>query len=546
LEDIEKDIVKLEEEGKTAMILSDGKRVAGILAVADTLKDEAVSTVRALKKEGLEVWLITGDNERVARAIANQVGIENIMAQVLPQDKAEKVKELQNKGQPVLVGTISIEKSELIAAMLRKRGTECQVLNAKYHEREAHIIAQAGRHKAVTIATNMAGRGTDIMLGGNAEHLAKSLAEGKLEDKNDHAQRDELTRKFIEQFRQQVKEEHEKVVALGGLHVLGTERHESRRIDNQLRGRQGRQGDPGSSRFYVSLEDDLMRLFASDRIMGIMDKLGMEEGQVLEHPLLTMAIENAQKRVEAHNFEIRKHLLEYDDVMNRQREAIYSIRRYVLESNDVKHLMLESIEQMAAGVVATYVLARDQETGFDVEGLDLYLKTKFHYDLGERKNVLAGMPQEQLQGSITEGLLALYETKEKDIGAGQLRQMERMLLLQTIDAKWKDHLYAMDQLKEGIGLRSFAQRDPVIEYKREGFAMFQTMYDSIHQEVAEMIFRIQKVDPSVRMRSVFGSVPQKLVHDEVSSLSGQRPPIPSAMSGVQNIRQIYFAFGFFV
>src|SRR3989338_1904320 len=456
-----------------------------------------------------------------------------------------EIEEFHQRGQPVLVGTISIERSEMLSKMLKQKGIAHQVLNAKYHEREAHIIAQAGRYKAVTIATNMAGRGTDIMLGGNAEHLAKSLAEEKLEDKNDHAQRDELTRKFIEQFRLQVKEEHEKVVAAGGLHALGTERHESRRIDNQLRGRQGRQGDPGSSRFYVSLEDDLMRLFASDKIMGIMDKLGMEEGQVLEHPWLTMAIENAQKRVEAHNFEIRKHLLEFDDVMNRQREAIYSIRRYVLESNDVKHLMLESIEQMAAGVVATYVLARDQETGFDVEGLDLYLKTKFHFDLGGQKSTLAGMPQEQVQGAITQGLLALYETKEKDIGAEQLRQMERMLFLQTIDAKWKDHLYAMDQLKEGIGLRSFAQREPIIEYKREGFAMFQTMYDSIHQEVTEMIFKIQRVDPSARMRSVFGSVPQKLVHDEISSLSGQRPPsarlagggppIPSVMPGARDI-----------
>ncbi len=446
-----------------------------------------------------------------------------------------EIEEFHRRGQPVLVGTISIEKSEMLSRMLKQKGIVHQVLNAKYHEREAHIIAQAGRYQAVTIATNMAGRGTDIMLGGNAEHLAKSLAEEKLEDKDDHAQRDELTRKFIEQFRQQVKEEHEKVVAIGGLHVLGTERHESRRIDNQLRGRQGRQGDPGSSRFYVSLEDDLMRLFASDKIMGIMDKLGMEEGQVLEHPWLTMAIENAQKRVEAHNFEIRKHLLEYDDVMNRQREAIYSIRRYVLESNDVKHLVLESIEQLSAGVVAGHVVSTE-ETGFDVEGLDVYLKTKFHYDLGGQKSALAGMTREQVKAVVTDGLLALYETKEKDIGAEQLRQMERMLLLQTLDTKWKDHLYAMDQLKEGIGLRSFGQRDPIIEYKREGFAMFQMMYDSIHQEVTEMLFRVQKVDPSLRMRSVFGSVPQKLVHDEVSSLSarqaglsGARPPAPFAM-----------------
>ncbi len=434
-----------------------------------------------------------------------------------------EIEACHQKGQPVLVGTISIEKSELLSRMLKQKGIPHQVLNAKFHEREAHIIAQAGRFKAVTIATNMAGRGTDIMLGGNAEHLALNLVEQNLEGKDDKSQRDELARKFLDQFRQQVKEEHRKVVELGGLHVLGTERHESRRIDNQLRGRQGRQGDPGSSRFYVSLEDDLMRLFASDRIVGLMERLGMEEGQVLEHPWLTKAIENAQRRVEGHNFEIRKRLLEFDDVMNRQREVIYDMRRFILESPNVKHLILEEIEGVAADSVAQHVSALPGEEGLDLEGLKVSLKTRFHYDPQEDNDKLKNMPREDVQRVVADGLTALYADKEKDIGEGQLRHIERMVLLQTIDAKWKDHLYAMDQLKEGIGLRSYGQRDPVIEYKKEGFQMFQAMYASIHQEVAEIIFKVQHAAPAQRVKSVFASLPKRLVHDEVSSLSKSAP-----------------------
>ena len=274
------------------------------------------------------------------------------------------------EGQPVLVGTISIEKSELLSTMLKQKGVEHKVLNAKYHELEAHIIAQTGRYKAVTIATNMAGRGTDIVLGGNAEYLAKNLAEQKAQENEDPQAQEALTEKFIEQFRTQVREEHEKVVDAGGLLVIGTERHESRRIDNQLRGRQGRQGDPGASRFFVSLEDDLMRLFASDKIIGVMDKLGMEDGQVLEHPWLSKAIENAQRRVEGHNFEIRKHLLEYDNVMNRQREVIYDLRRSVLESTDMKHLIMEAVEDAADGAVVQHLFSGGEEISFDIEGLD--------------------------------------------------------------------------------------------------------------------------------------------------------------------------------
>ncbi len=444
-----------------------------------------------------------------------------------------EIEELYKKGQPVLVGTISIEKSELLSALLKRKGIPHQVLNAKYHELEASIVAQAGRYKAVTIATNMAGRGTDILLGGNAEFLAKALAAQNSQESGDEQQQEALTKKFLEQFRQQVREEHAKVVEVGGLYVLGTERHESRRIDNQLRGRSGRQGDPGASRFFVSLEDDLMRLFASDRIMTIMDRLGMEEGQVIEHPWVTKAIEIAQKRVENHNFEIRKQLLEFDNVMNKQREVIYNLRRSILESENVQEHLIEAIKDLAYSVAGQF-LTPDADGHKDNEGLDVYLKNTFHLSLGDTKEKLNEMTLDEAQEFLEKGLLAMYEAKEKEFGPEHMRFLEKMLLLHTIDAKWKDHLYAMDQLKEGISLRSFAQRDPVIEYKREGFEMFQVMYDSINLEVAEMIFKVQPAAQERMVKGVFSSLPQRLIHNEFSSLTqGQRlagPPQPSAVS----------------
>ena len=438
-----------------------------------------------------------------------------------------EIEECHKKGQPVLVGTISIEKSEILSRMLKQKGIPHQVLNAKYHDREAQIIAQAGRFKAVTIATNMAGRGTDIMLGGNAEYLAKSLAEEESKETREPAPKEDSIKKFIEQFRQQVKEEHENVAAQGGLHVLGTERHEARRIDNQLRGRQGRQGDPGSSRFYVSLEDDLMRLFASDRIMGLMDRLGMEEGQVLEHPWLSKAIETAQKRVETHNFEIRKHLLEYDNVMNLQREVIYSLRRSILERESVKDIIVEAWDGLVYGLAAQYLFPQGAEAVVNLEGLKVYLKTKFNYDFSVEEQKLKAMTQNEIVDLILKDLSAIYEVKEKEFEPGQLRHLERILLLHTIDSKWKDHLYAMDQLKEGVGLRGYGQRDPLLEYKREGFEMFQMMYESINQEAAEVIFRIQPASAAgaSRLRSVFGSLPQRMIHEEASGLRGARPQI---------------------
>lgn len=445
-----------------------------------------------------------------------------------------EIEEMHKLGRPVLVGTISIEKSEMLSRLLKQKGIPHQVLNAKYHELEASIIAQAGRLGAVTIATNMAGRGTDILLGGNAEFLAKTLAEQKLKDVKDEEkkeQMEEMVKKFIEQYRAQVKEEHDKVTAAGGLHVLGTERHESRRIDNQLRGRQGRQGDPGSSRFYVSFDDDLIRLFAADR-MGLIDKLWQEEGMMIDHPLMSRVIETAQKRVETHNFEIRKHLLEYDNVMNRQREVVYGLRREILESEDIKNLILEGMEGQAARIVEQYFIADQEEVGRDLEGLAAYLKSNFDLDISAQKEEWKTIAKEQAQILLKEVFIQSYEAKERNIGPEHLRHLERMISLHTIDAKWKDHLYAMDQLKEGIGLRSFGQRDPLVEYKREGFSMFELMYNSIFEEIIGILFKLQPAQKAMELKSVFGSVPQRLVHDEISSMSQvvqANQPAPEAM-----------------
>ena len=432
----------------------------------------------------------------------------------------EEIAECHKRGQPVLVGTISIEKSEILSDLLKQKGIVHQVLNAKYHELEAQIVSQAGRFKGVTIATNMAGRGTDIVLGGNAEFLARTLAEQKMkEDKEAKEDHETLTQKFLGQFREQVKKEHDLVVEAGGLHVIGTERHESRRIDNQLRGRSGRQGDPGSSRFFVSLEDDLMRLFASDRIMSIMDRLGMEEGQVIEHPWVSGAIEIAQKRVETFNFEIRKQLIEYDNVMNKQREAIYALRRNVLDGESLKERILRATEDTVYNAMGLYLVV-NEEGHKDIEALSAYLKAKFDYDVSPHIDALEAMEADEATDLVYGDLVKIYEQREAKITTETLRHLERVFLLNTIDTKWKDHLYAMDQLRDGVGLRSYGQRDPLMEYKKEGFSMFQAMYGSIGEEAAEIMFKVQPMArDSEEPKSVFASLPQKMVHNEFSGLS---------------------------
>ncbi|MBF0483869.1 MAG: preprotein translocase subunit SecA [Candidatus Omnitrophica bacterium] len=439
-----------------------------------------------------------------------------------------ELEEFHKRGQPVLVGTISIEKSEYLSKLLKNKGIPHQILNAKFHELEAHIIAQAGRYKAVTIATNMAGRGTDIVLGGNPVYLAKQLVAQKMQDDKD-ADQEAMIKKFIEQFTQQCAEENKKVLEAGGLHVLGTERHESRRIDNQLRGRQGRQGDPGSSKFFVSFEDDLMRLFGSERMIGIMNSLGVEEGQVLDHPILTKQIEVAQKRVEAHNFEIRKHLLEYDNVMNKQREVIYSLRRDVLERESVKDLIFEAVDNLVFAVVRNYLFSEKEDAVQDVDGLEVYLRDKFGLVLGDKKSDIVKLSHDEATDFIVEELKKVYAQKEQQLEPEHLRYMEKMLFLRVIDSRWKDHLYAMDQMREGIGLRSYAQKDPLVEYKKEGFAMFEQMYDAIHEELAEIIFRIQMQSRQTEIKGVFSAIPQHTVHQDMSSLSSQGGGQPGAM-----------------
>ncbi|PIP19638.1 MAG: preprotein translocase subunit SecA, partial [Candidatus Omnitrophica bacterium CG23_combo_of_CG06-09_8_20_14_all_41_10] len=397
----------------------------------------------------------------------------------------EEIVELYNTGRPVLVGTISIDKSERLSEMLKRRGILHQVLNAKYHEMEAQVIAQAGRYKTVTIATNMAGRGTDILLGGNPEFMAKNLAKEKLDLKALNYQ--EEYKKLFDKYKQETEAEHKKVVELGGLHVLGTERHEARRIDNQLRGRSGRQGDPGSSRFYVSLGDDLMRLFGSDRLVGMMDKLGLEDGQVIEHPWVSRSIEIAQKRVEEHNFEIRKQLLEYDNVMNKQREIIYSQRREILEGISLKEEILEILRSAIHNMVSSN-LNQDQE--LNLNGLLTAAKLKF--GLGTENLEVSRLQLKNntdIEDELYQKVLACYEDEERRIGSDLLRHLERMVFLQIIDAKWKDHLYAMDSLREGIGLRAYGQRDPLIEYKSEGFNMFSQMIAGIENDSLEAIFK---------------------------------------------------------
>jgi preprotein translocase subunit SecA len=421
----------------------------------------------------------------------------------------EEIFELYNKGRPVLVGTISIEKSERLSEMLKRKGVPHQVLNAKYHELEAQIIAQAGRLKAVTIATNMAGRGTDILLGGNPEYLAKNLLKQK--SFPDEVSYLEEYQRLLEKFKKETEEEHKKVVALGGLHIIGTERHEARRIDNQLRGRAGRQGDPGSSRFYISLEDDLMRLFGSDRLINIMERLGLEEGQRIEHPWITKSIEIAQRRVEQHNFEIRKQLLEYDNIMNKQREIIYTQRRQILEGISLKEEIFEVISEILDNLIGIYV-GKEVINYSGKESLleNINLKFGIKIDVEQIKD----LPLNHLRDKLYERLVSFYEEKEKQIGPQTLRQLEREIFLQIIDSKWKDHLYAMDELREGIGLRAYGQRDPLVEYRNEAFLNFEEMVKRIREESVEILFKIQPLKPVV-FKGVFSNLQQEFMHPEV-------------------------------
>jgi preprotein translocase subunit SecA len=425
----------------------------------------------------------------------------------------EEITELSQKGRPVLVGTISIEKSEHLSALLRRKNIRHVVLNAKYHEQEASIIAQAGRIGAVTIATNMAGRGVDILLGGNPEYLAREQVKktgvdpAKVEPEQYQAQ----VEKTVGEVTAVTQKEHEDVVALGGLHVLGTERHEARRIDNQLRGRAGRQGDPGSSRFYLSLEDDLMRIFGSERISGLMARIGMGEGVPIEHGMITKAIERAQKQVEGQNFTVRKHLLEYDDVMNKQRETIYGQRRKILHGEDQHVYFVGLIDNLVDWMLDTHANKNKSPEEWDREALRQAVLAQFGLDFETLGIAWDTVVHDELRETLVKGLLGVYEAKEKQLGPF-MREFERMILLQVIDSQWKDHLLEMDHLKEGIGLRGYGQKDPLIEYKKEGFEMFQSMLDRIEEDAVRYLFLIQPVidqpAPVRRQAPVYYQQPQ--------------------------------------
>jgi len=430
----------------------------------------------------------------------------------------DEIEGLHKKGRPVLVGTISIEKSERLSAILKKRNIPHNVLNAKYHEMEAVIIAQAGRLNAITIATNMAGRGTDILLGGNPEFMVDGWLKAKGLGPKDIT--DEEKEKLFLEAKEKVKKEHEEVVSLEGLHIIGTERHESRRIDNQLRGRSGRQGDPGSSKFYISLEDDLMRLFGSDKISIIYDRLGIEEGQEIQHPLVTRAIEVAQKRVEQHNFDMRKHVLEYDNIMNKQREVIYEERRKVLfgTSDEVREHVYEIIEEIIDSGMNLYFNPEAQRTDWKYTEYSEWFWSKFNIRLNNLADTLEGKNRDQVLDFLFSAVKSGYEEKEKKMGLGLIRHIEKMIMLQIIDAKWKDHLYAMDNLREGIGLRAYAQKDPLVEYQHEGYDMFMSMIDSIKDETVEFLFKVQGAREEDSIKSVFQSLPQKFIHDDAAPM----------------------------
>ena len=427
----------------------------------------------------------------------------------------DEIRECNAQGRPVLVGTTSIEKSERLSTLLKRKRIKHVVLNAKYHEREAEIISQAGKRGSVTIATNMAGRGTDIILGGNPEFQARLKLRGRKLDENPQEYEAEL-----EKLLPAWEGEHEKVVRLGGLHIIGTERHESRRIDNQLRGRSGRQGDPGSSRFYLSLEDDLLRIFGSERISGLMQSLGMEEGVPIESKLITRQIERAQKQVEARNFEIRKHLLEYDDVMNKQREEIYRFRRELLEGKDQKPYILNLADELVQELLSSHVSMEEDPRNWYFEGLGINFQRIFGLGLPQDAHL---MDRPELDERLAAMARQRYEEKETEIGPEVMRWYERMIMLQIIDQQWKDHLLALDHLKEGIGLRGYGQRDPLVEYKRESFELFADLWNRSTEEMVRMLYLLRPISAEDE-RELRGAHARR--QQQVSYSGPESPPPP--------------------
>jgi preprotein translocase subunit SecA len=517
-----KEKVKIERENQTLATVTfqnyfrKYSKLSGMTGTADTEAEEFGKIYK------LDVMVIP--TNRVLKRIEEPDTVyrtEKEKYEAIVNDILEK----QQQGRPVLVGTVSIEKSERLSKLLKLRGIKHVVLNAKYHAQEAEIVAQAGRKATVTIATNMAGRGTDILLGGNPEFMARqqSLAdeiaqklpksEAKFVDDDEfvyfyhldnfYRVPREAYERIFSALKARTDAEHDDVVSVGGLHIIATERHEARRIDNQLRGRAGRQGDPGSSRFYLSLEDDLMRIFGSDRISGLMQRLGMEEGVPIEHKMVTNAIARAQKQVEAQNFAVRKHLLEYDDVMNKQRESVYALRRELLEGKihvteedevDTREYLMTLAEELTESTVDRYAGHDIDPEDRDYDALRTALSEIFGIEPAELESIeLDALSAEDMSDALWGIVLRKYESKEGLIPIEILRRVERDIMLQIVDAQWKDHLYSLDHLKEGIGLRGYGQRDPLVEYKKESFELFQAMKDRIDEEIVRYLWRLTPV-----------------------------------------------------
>jgi preprotein translocase subunit SecA len=509
-----KENVKIERENQTLATITFQnyfrmyKKLAGMTGTAET---EATEFEKIYK---LEVMVIP-TNRTLLRIENPDVVYRTEKEKYFAA--ADEIEKFNETGQPVLVGTTSIEKSERLSELLKKKGVKHWVLNAKQHEREAEIVAQAGRKGTVTIATNMAGRGTDILLGGNPEFMAKQecvkkgiaqpmrAAQGKVQAAIDDSNStvwyyggneyvlptDQWTETF-KRYKQQTDKEHDEVVAVGGLHIFGTERHEARRIDNQLRGRAGRQGDPGSSRFYLSLEDDMMRVFAREWISNLLQKLGMEEGVPIESRMITRRIEKTQEAVEAQNFEARKHLLEYDDVMNKQREAVYGLRLQLLEGLDQKELILEDyVAGILSEMMDQFCAVKVHPADWDIKGLKDGIFTRFGVDILAEGVKPETLNRQELGDAIFDKLKGRYEAKEKLIGQDAMRYHERMIMLSVLDSQWKDHLLSMDHLKEGIGLRGYGQHDPLVEYKRESFDMFEDMMRRFQEETVRYLYLMQ-------------------------------------------------------
>ena len=557
-----KEGVKIERENQTLATITFQnyfrmfKKLAGMTGTAET---EAAEFDKIYK---LEVVVIP-TNKQMLRIenpdIVYRTEKEKYFA------AADEIQQLAEKGQPVLVGTTSVAKSERLSDLLKKKGIKHVVLNAKFHEREAEFVAQAGRKGMVTIATNMAGRGTDILLGGNPEFMAKQelvkkgiaqqlrVAQGKIEgpqedgttsifyyNGNEYTLPTDKWSEALTRYKAQTDVEHDEVTAVGGLHILGTERHESRRIDNQLRGRAGRQGDPGSSRFYLALEDDLMRIFAKEWISTLLQKLGMEEGVPIESKMISRRIETAQKAVEGQHFESRKHLLEYDDVMNKQREAVYGLRRRLLEGTDQKDLILEDYVSAILGeLLEQFCPAKAHAADWNIKGLKDAVFTRFGVDFIAEGVKADELNRQELGDAIFDKLKERYDAKEKLIGPDAMRHHERMIMLSVIDQQWKDHLLSMDHLKEGIGLRGYGQHDPLVEYKKESFEMFEAMMQRFQEDTVRYLYLMQILerppDPGAGGRPPDGSPPSG--PSEQGQGQGPGPGVPAQHGGDGNGRR---------